>query len=577
MSILICVSTEKFIINSMINNKIWVGGESVDDLDQLKKVILAKRLKTDQSESDFLTPKFVLADPFLLPDMDKAVKRIARAIENKEKVLIYGDYDVDGVTSLALIYELLVWRGIVPEVYIPDRLSEGYGLKYSVLKRFFDEGVDLVITVDGGIREVEVSKKILAEGRELIITDHHEPGRNIPEAVAVINPKISANRYPHRDLAGVGVAYALARALMQYMKINQREQERWLKWNLDLVALGTIADMVPLLGENRVLVKYGLIVLSKSRRQGLQYLIDLAGIDRATMTSRDVSFGLAPRINATGRMDDANHSFNLLVEKGSLEAGVLAKNIEQKNRERKELTESIWKVVLTRLDENNLPDCIVLFDSNWSKGVLGLIAAKTIRQFNRPTIIATRDSEGRIVGSARSIDGLNIVKLLEENRQYLQQFGGHEKAAGLTVEQNQWDEFVKKFSQDVEKMSLGENFFPKIIIDAGIEFDLIDNQLMQILSELHPYGMENEEPVFLSKRCRVQGKKLIGNNQNHLKINLASNSRVVLEGIVWGESEWYDELAEGDIIDVAYHLRKNSWQGRENYLLNILDIKKNEP
>ena len=236
----------------MKSEYIWEKGGLVSDLDEFRRLILKKRLRGDQSDADFLNPRFDFADPFLLTDMQKAVNRIAKAIENREKVLIYGDYDADGVTSLALLYELLDYFDIKPQVYIPDRMTEGYGIKYSVLKRFFEEGISLVITVDCGIREVEVSKKILLLGLDMIVTDHHELGAKIPEAVAIVNPKRPNSKYPERELAGVGVVYALARALMDFMKVEEVERERFLKWNLDLVAVGTVADMVPLLGENRI-------------------------------------------------------------------------------------------------------------------------------------------------------------------------------------------------------------------------------------------------------------------------------------------------------------------------------------
>ncbi len=559
----------------MKSEYIWEKGGLVSDLDEFRRLILKKRLRGDQSDADFLNPRFDFADPFLLTDMQKAVNRIAKAIENREKVLIYGDYDADGVTSLALLYELLDYFDIKPQVYIPDRMTEGYGIKYSVLKRFFEEGISLVITVDCGIREVEVSKKILLLGLDMIVTDHHELGAKIPEAVAIVNPKRPNSKYPERELAGVGVVYALARALMDFMKVEEVERERFLKWNLDLVAVGTVADMVPLLGENRILVKYGLIVLAKSKKKGLRELMNFSGIRNRTLTSWDIGFGLAPRINATGRIDDANHSFNLLIEKEQLEAEILAKSIESKNQERKQLTEDIWEKIKIELDEQNLPACIMMVNEGWSKGVLGLIASKAIRHYNRPAIVATIDGN-KVVGSARSIFGINVVKLLDLNCDYLSQYGGHEKAAGLTLDRSNWENFRMKMNNDIEKLLEKEDLRPKLEIDAQIRFDLISDSLWNVIELLHPFGIANEEPLFMTNRCLVSKTRMIGRNNNHFKMFFSLPNGGSIEGIMWNCPDLQREIESGDTIDLVYNLRKNVWQDRENYLLNIIDFKKNE-
>ncbi len=558
-----------------MDNILWQIGDKVDNIQDLQELFLQNRLGQDLLQTDFLHPQFVLPDPFLLPDMDKAVERIARAIENKERILIYGDYDADGVTSLALLYELLFFWGITPEVYIPDRFSEGYGLRYGVLEKYFLAGTNLVITVDCGIRDVEIARQLLEKGWDLIITDHHEPGTKIPEAVAVVNPKLARNSYPERELAGVGVVYALARALMTRMNVDAKEQEKFLKWNLDLVALGTVADMVPLLGENRILVKYGLISLAKSKKFGLRYLRQMAGIDKDILTSEDISFGLAPRINASGRLDNASYAFNLLIEKGDLEAEVLAKGIEQKNQERKMLTENIWQDVLSQVDANNLPGCIVLIDDGWSKGVLGLIASKVMRRFYRPAIIATVDGE-EIVASARSVEEINIVDILEQNQQYLFHFGGHKRAAGLTVKKNQWNEFINNVQNIIASESLLTSLVPKVKAEAEIDLGLVGDSIWDLLNLLQPWGVGNEEPLLGSYDCLVVEVKKIGKEGNHLKFNFLTEQGKIIQGIWWSGSLKNKNIDKHDKVDVIYRVQKELWNGRENFLLNIVDMRKRD-
>lgn len=521
-----------------------------------------------------------LADPLLILGMEEALGRISKARLRKEKVAIFGDYDADGVTAAVVLKETLEELGLEEVfVYIPDRQTEGYGVNKKAIEYLRRKGVTLVITVDCGISnyaEIEEAKK---NGLDFIVTDHHHIPERIPDAVAVINPHLEKSNFVPEgkgsDLAGVGVAFKLAQAI--YNKFFPEKIEQ-LKWSLDLVAIGTIADCVSLLGENRVLVKYGLIVLSKTRRAGILEMFQVGRINISENNVPDahaVAFQIAPRINAAGRMDHANAAYKLLLEKDRSIGRVLALELEEKNQQRQKVTAEITREV--QIIANNLfkdKKAILVENEHWPVGVLGLVAGKIAEEFGKPTAILQK-KETEYVGSLRSIPQIDIMEVLEECRGCLASFGGHAQAAGVRVSHENIETFLKKFLYIVEKKMDGREVAHFLQIDAEISSEEIDWDLVAALEKMEPFGMGNPEPVFCSRSLVVVETKIVGNGQKHLKMALRAgkNSPKIFDSIGFSLGEKFSNFRAGDIIDVVFNLNADEWNGSKKIQLKLLDIK----
>ncbi len=514
-------------------------------------------------------------DPFHFTDMEKAVARIMEAKNKKEKVAIFGDYDADGVTSTALLFETLKqldFEDVV--IYIPDRQNEGYGMNVEAINYLQKQGVSLIITVDCGITNVTEVEKAKESGMDVIVTDHHHVPEKIPTAVAIINPHMKNCRYAFQDLAGVGVAFKLAQAL--YQKIEPEKIER-LKWLLDLVAVGTIADCVPVLGENRALVKYGLIVLSKTRRIGLQELFKVGRInidENNLATTQQVSFQIAPRINAAGRMDHANAAYNLVIEKDRVVAREMALEIESKNQARQKVTAEIVKEIRA-LAENYFKEkkLIVAADEHWQVGILGLVAGKIADEFSKPTMVLQKQGK-ELIGSLRSIPQVNIIEALGKCSDWLIKFGGHSQAAGVTVAEKNFEIFCEKLSGVVEQELAGKEIVPEIEIDAEVTAEEVNWELLLEINKMEPFGEGNEEPVFLMKNMIVEELKNVGNGSKHLKLTLrAENNPKIFEAIGFGFGEKFSELKSGDRIDIVFNLQEDEWNGNKKMQLRLVDLK----
>ena len=545
------------------------------DLEEItEKLLLSRGIANEATRQAFFFPDYEknLANPFLLGDMEKATKRIRKAFEKKETVCIYGDYDADGVTASVLLKSVLDQIGIKNFYYIPDRNKEGYGLNLKALDYIKNKGADLVITVDSGIsseKEVEKTKEL---GLEVIVTDHHHPPEKLPDALAVINPKKNGDAYPFKELAGVGVAFKLAQAIFQ--EFSQLEKNQ-LKWLLDLVALGTIADCVPLLGENRTLVKYGLIVLAKTKRVGLRQLFKVGklAIDASCVPKSDqVAFQLAPRINAAGRMDHANTACGLLSceEAEEASARTLALELEDQNQRRQKVTKEIMQEIENRLSQKEPTDLIWESSEHWEMGVLGLVAGKIADKYNRPTFVL-QEKDDLIKGSGRSAGGFNLIEALEKNNQFLEKYGGHSQAAGLAIRKENESSFLLGLKKTIEEEKISD-WNKKEIVDCRIKPEEINDKLLSELAFLEPFGEGNHTPLFFSEKVEIIDKKLLGKEGKHLKLWI-KKPRGLLEAIGFGLGEKLSETQTG-FVNLLFSLEKDEWNGQKKIQLRLKDLEK---
>lgn len=541
------------------------------------QLLASRGLAEEESINIFFKPDYAtgIHDPFIFADMEKAVARIVSAKDKKEKVAIFGDYDADGVTSSALLFEVLTRFGFQDiEVYIPDRQLEGYGMNVEALDHLHKEGVKLIITVDCGVTNVSEVAHARGLGVDVIVTDHHHVPKILPEAVAVINPHIEGCAYPFKNLAGVGVAFKLAQALYQRLDPKNVDQ---LKWFLDLVAIGTIADCVPLLGENRVIVKYGLVVLSKTRRIGLLEMFKVGRIvidENNIPDTQKIAFQISPRINAAGRMDHANVAYNLMIEKNPIVARDMALEVESKNQERQKVTKEIVREIKV-IAENSFKDKKLIFVHNehWQVGILGLIAGKIADEFNKPTVVMQKQ-ESEFVGSLRSIPAVNIIEALEKCSDLLIRFGGHAQAAGVRVAADQVEKFYEKLLQIIEDQLAGKDITPEIEIDAEILASDINWDLMTEIRRMEPFGEGNDEPVFLLKNILIDDLRVVGNGSKHLKLSLRpeSGSPKMFDAIGFGFGDKFPELKKGDKIDIVFNLQEDEWNGNKKIQLRLMDL-----
>jgi single-stranded-DNA-specific exonuclease len=542
--------------------------------------ILARRGLASETEiENFFQPDYGTGvhDPFLFVGMEKAVRRIEEAREKKEKIAIFGDYDADGVTAAAILFETLEKLGFTDtEIYIPDRQLEGYGMNSEAINYLHSRGVKLIITLDCGITNIEEAALAKSLGIDVVVTDHHHMPANLPEAIAIINPHQIGGGYPFENLAGVGVAFKLAQALQKKLDPQNEEQ---LKWLLDLVAIGTIADCVPLLGENRVLVKYGLVVLSKTRRTGLleMFKVGRIAIDENNIPdTQKIAFQVSPRINAAGRMDHANTAYKLLVEKNPIQARDLALEVEGKNQERQKVTAEIVREVRI-IAENSFRDKNLIFAASphWPVGLLGLIAGKISDEFGKPAVILQKQ-ENEYVGSLRSIPQVNIISALEKCADLLIRFGGHSQAAGVRVAPDKAENFYEKFARLIDAELNGKEVAPELSIDAEIKAGDINWELVSQIKKMEPFGEGNEEPIFWLKNMLVSDLRVVGNGSKHLKLALReeSGSPKMFDAIGFGMGEKFPNLKIGDKIETVCNLQEDEWNGNKKIQLRLIDLKK---
>mgnify|MGYP002855565271 CR=1 FL=1 len=530
-------------------------------------VLVNRNIVEDEDISIFLNPtRNDFHDPFLMPDMEKAVNRIMKAIKTKEKTIIYGDYDVDGITSITVLKQFLKERGLDADYYIPNRLTEGYGLNKEAIKEISDKGYKLIITVDCGISSNEEVDYAYELGMEVIITDHHEPLEKIPKALAVIDCKREDNKYPYNGLAGVGVAFKLAQALSQKYDLDSKE---YLKY-LDIVCVGTISDIVPLIDENRVIAKLGLMLLSQTKNIGLKSIIASSGYKVVNSTS--VSFGIAPRINACGRMGHETDALDLFLTNDIKQAQKLTDTLNEYNKERQSIEKNIYEEAIKLIKESNSKDrnTLVIGAENWHHGVIGIVASKITDLYFKPTILLSYEGD-EAKGSGRSIPGFDLHNALCESSEYLEKYGGHEMAVGLSLKRKNVEDFKNKFDQ-IAKDNHTEDILPILSIDKEITLKEITVENVKSLLLLEPYGEANKMPLFVYRNLKIDSIRVLSEGK-HIKLTL-KDKNTIIEAIGFNMGEYGNEFLIGDKIDVAGYLELNSFNGVENVQINIKDIRK---
>lgn len=541
--------------------------------DSLANLMVQRSITTPAEAKAFFQPSLdYLHDPFLMKDMNIAVERISTAIKKNEKILVYGDYDVDGTTAVALMYSFLKDQFPGVEYYIPDRYKEGYGVSFQGLDYACQQHCKVVITLDCGIKAVEKVKYARTKGLDVIICDHHYPGEDIPKALAVLDPKQPGCNYPYKELSGCGVGFKLIQA---YTRVHGIPFEKIAHY-LDLVAVSIASDIVPITRENRVLAYYGLKKLNESPRTGLKELIRESEVSKY-LTIEDVVFKIGPRINAAGRMETGSKAVELLVSNDTLLATGISKEINNFNIERRTVDRTITTEAMRMISEDQRTvnsRTTVLYNPTWKKGVIGIVASRLIETYYRPTIILT-ESNGFATGSARSVQGYDLYQAIEACSDLLESFGGHMFAAGLTLKKENIRPFMDKFEKYVHGTITEEQLVPRIFIDTELSFSEVNEDFFKALSLFQPFGPENMSPLFISKNVFDTGQgRMVGTSGEHLKLNLCQEStQKTFPAIAFCQANHFEYIKGGNPFDICYSVEMNEFRGSRTLQLNIRDIK----
>ena len=559
---------KKWVYNNVDENKVLEIKEKYGLSELLANILVGRNIIEENQIKVFLEPtRNDFYDPFLLPNMEIAVPRIINAIENKEKIVIYGDYDIDGITSISVLKKFLEDRGLEVSEHIPNRLDEGYGLNKEAIDEINKSGCKLMITVDCGISGLEEVEYANSLGIETIITDHHEPLDELPKAIAVIDAKIKTNKYPFNQLAGVGVVFKLIQAISIKLGLDEKE---YLKY-LDLVCIGTISDIVPLVDENRVIAKLGLKLVEVTRNIGLRTLLDSIGYKK--INSMSVSFGIAPRINACGRMGHADEALKLLLTNDKTEAIRLTQKLNDYNKERQDIEKNIFEEALNKINEENIEEksAIVLGGDNWHHGVIGIVASKITDMYFKPSIlICFEDNKGK--GSGRSIPGFDLHKALCETSQYLEKYGGHAMAVGLSLSKEKFEDFKKVFQEYADSKNINE-IIPIINIDKLITEKELNLEAVRDLEKLEPFGEANKCPLIAYKNLRIDSIRVLTEGK-HMKLTLKTEKNNIITAMGFNMGYRAEEYLIGDKVDIVGTLEINAFNGNENIQFNLKDIMK---
>ncbi|MDD5341575.1 MAG: single-stranded-DNA-specific exonuclease RecJ [Patescibacteria group bacterium] len=540
------------------------------------QLLINRGLDMQKKIDEFLQPEYGqdILDPFLFPDMEKAVARIYEAVKKKQRIYIYGDYDADGVTSTVLLANVLQAMGAKYDVYIPHREKEGYGLNDKAVKYLIRRKAKLIITVDCGISNVAEIETLKKKGIDVITTDHHTEPSQLPNSYAIINPKVKSCNYPYYDLAGVGVAFKLAQGIIARDK-NNIFSAGFEKWLLDLVAIGTVTDMMPLVGENRTMLKFGLIVLNKTKRAGLKLLAEKSGVwpvtEEELINSENIGFVLGPRLNAAGRMDHANLAYELLITEDLKEAHKLVDNLEKSNNKRQQVVDKIIEEINSQDDYSKKN--FILAVGKWPVGVIGLASGKIKDKTNRPTVVIGKAGT-KLIGSGRSIPEFNIIEAFVKCADLFSVYGGHAGAAGFTLKNKKaLAEFEKRISQLAEDSLGGKDLSPRLDIESELNLEDLDWELFDQIEQFQPFGMANSKPIFLVKNLVVESLRTVGNGNKHLKLFLRHEKMVrSFEAIGFGFGELIDKMKGGDRVDVACEINLNQYNGSRKLELKIVDL-----
>ena len=558
-------------------NKKWVCKEidenQVNDLvkkykinEVLARILINKGITSKEDIELFMNPtRNDFHDPFLMPDMEIAVQRVIKAIEDNQKIMIYGDYDADGITSTTVLKSFLKERGLQVDSYIPNRLDEGYGLNKEAIKKIFENGYRLMITVDCGISGIEEIEYANSLGIEIIITDHHEPAETLPNALAVVDAKRKDNKYPFNQLAGVGVVFKLIQAISIRLKLEEKE---YLKY-LDIVCIGTISDIVPLIDENRVISKLGLKLVAQTRNVGLKTLLDLVGFKN--IDSNAISFGVAPRINACGRMGNEQIALELFLSEDYEEAKKSALKLNEYNIQRQTIEKEIFDEVVKKIEkEEKNKDCIIVGSEGWHHGIIGIVSSKVTEMYFKPSIlICFEGNEGK--GSGRSIPGFDLHEALTKCGNYLKKYGGHAMAVGITIDKNEFEKFKDELEKYAKSKKIDE-IVPIINIDSELNLKDINLENVKSLKMLEPYGEANKMPLFLFKGLKIKSIRALSEGK-HLKLALA-NENFIINAIGFNLGELSEKYLLDDKIDIVGNLDINVFNGVESIQIIIKDIRK---
>jgi single-stranded-DNA-specific exonuclease len=542
--------------------------------ESLANLMAQRNISSADEAAVFFNPSLdSLHDPFLMKDMNIAVDRISAAVKKNEKILVYGDYDVDGTTAVALMYSFLKDQYSNVEYYIPDRYKEGYGVSFQGLDFAYQNNCKVVITLDCGIKAVEKVKYARTKGLDVIICDHHYPGEKIPNALAVLDPKQPSCGYPYKELSGCGVGFKLIHAYSRVHGIPFSNISHY----LDLVAVSIASDIVPITGENRVMAYFGLKRLNESPRTGLKEIIRESEVTKA-LTIEDVVFKIGPRINAAGRMETGSKAVDLLVSRDTRVATGISKEINNFNIERRSVDRIITTEAMRMIAEDQRtvnPRTTVLYNPTWKKGVIGIVASRLIETYYRPTVILT-ESNGFATGSARSVQGYDLYQAIEACSDLLESFGGHMFAAGLTLKKENIRPFMERFEQYVNSSITEDQLVPRIFIDIELSFSEINEDFFRTMSQFQPFGPENMSPVFVSRDVFDIGSgRMVGSSGEHLKLDLCQEStgQKSFSAIAFSQANHFEYIKGGNPFDICYSLEMNEFRGNRNLQLNVRDIK----
>lgn len=536
-------------------------------------LLIQRGVETYENAKKFFRPSLQdLHDPYLMKDMDKAVERIEKALQHRENILVYGDYDVDGTSAVALMSSFLLSVYTNVSTYIPDRYDEGYGVSYQGIDFAHDNSVSLIIALDCGIKAVDKVAYAREKGIDFIICDHHLPGETIPDAVAVLDPKRNDCLYPYKELCGCGVGFKLIQALGERLGKTTEDLMPY----LDLVATAIGADIVPITGENRVLAYFGLQVINSNPRAGFRAIIQT--LKKKTLDVSDVVFIIAPRINAAGRMKHGSHAVELMTETDIEQAQIYAEEIENYNLSRREADSEITQEALQLIENQGEQDrfTTVVYRENWHKGVIGIVASRLTETYYRPTVVFTKSGE-KLAASARSVRHFDLYQALEACEEYIEQFGGHKYAAGLTILPENYEPFKQKFEEIVAATIEPEMLIPEISADLEIKLTDVNSKFFRILKQFAPFGPGNMTPVFLTKNLIESGySRRVGEEDKHLRLVVKPNGGEFITGIGFNMGEKYEAIKDKKPFDIVYSLDENEWNGNKSIQLKIRDLKLSE-
>ena len=559
---------KKWICNDVDISEVNKIKEKYNLTDLVANILVSRNIKEDEDIIKFLNPtRNDFYNPFLLPDMEKAVNKVIEAINNNKKILIYGDYDVDGITSISVLKKFLENRGLNVSYYIPNRLEEGYGLNKNAITKIANEKFNLIITVDCGISGIDEIEYANSLGIETIITDHHEPLDILPDAIAVIDPKIKTSKYPFNQLAGVGVVFKFIQAIGMKLELDEKE---YLKY-LDLVAIGTISDIVPLIDENRVIAKLGLRLVAVTKNIGLKTLLNSIGYKDINSTT--ISFGVAPRINACGRMGKADIALNLFLTEDINTAQHLTNQLNEFNTKRQEIEKRIYLDAIKKIETEDLSslNCIILYGENWHHGVIGIVSSKITEIYFKPSIlISMEDNIGK--GSGRSIPGFDLHNALCLSSKYLNKYGGHEMAVGLSIEKENFNNFKENIEQYAKQCEINK-IIPIINIDKSLTEKELTIENIRDLHKLEPYGEANKNPLFVFKNLKIDSIRTLTEGK-HIKLTFKTDKNNTIIAIGFNMGNYADQFLIGDKVDIVGTLEINSFNGNETVQFNLKDIMK---